>query len=123
MKRKLSPEQLEELERRAVKAYIPHVPKTKFWTLDDLAKGRMFSQSAIKKCVSNAQNRRLIHKTSGWNGWTKNKSMRSEVRMPVALYLQPEIQKRYFPEGADEHEKNKALERLKKDFPAFKTHD
>ena len=94
----------------------------KCWTLNDLAMGRGMPPSMIRKIVQSSKIRKQQHRYS-WNGWTKNKRMRSEVRIPTWLYLQPEFQKNYFPENADEHEKSKALERLKRDFPAFKTYD
>jgi hypothetical protein len=94
----------------------------KNWTIEDLAKGRMFSDSMIKKIVSGAKVRRQQHRFAN-RGWTANKRMRSEVRIPTALYLQPAFQQKYFPDGMDEHERIKALEQLKRDFPMFVTHD
>lgn len=108
----------EQISRLESDDYSPR--PIKHWTLEDLSKGRGMPQGLIKKCVKNANIRRQQHMDS--RGWTKNKHMRSEVRLPTWLYLQPEFQNRYFPEQADEHEKAKALEKLKKDFPIFVTH-
>lgn len=94
----------------------------KYFTVEELAQGKGMTQNMIKKCVQNANVRKSQHRDS-WNGWTKNKRMRSEVRIPTWLYLQPAIQEKYFPENADEHEKAKGLEMFKRDFPRFVTHD
>src|SRR3990167_3258551 len=126
MRKKLTFEQLKEIENNSIsrspKAFVDSKPKpVKYWSLDDLARGKLFSLSFIKKAVKNANVRRQQHTFDGWKGWTKNKRMKSEWRGPVALYLQPEFQKKYFPEEADEHEKVKAIERLKRDYPIFCT--
>jgi hypothetical protein len=129
MKVKLSYEQFEAIKKKAVNqrgfdTWVDSKPKpVKYWSLDDLAKGKMFSPSFLKKCITNAVRRRQQHRHAGNRGWTWDKKMRSEVRIPTELYLQPEFQKKYFPEGADEHEKAKALEALKRDYPVFCTHD
>lgn len=81
----------------------------------------MFSDSFVKKTVAKANRRRAEHRDA-FRGWTRNKSMRSEVRVPIEFYLQPEFMRKYFPDG-DEHEQVKALEMLKRDYPMFKTHD
>ena len=123
---KLTLDQLKGIEQKAVAVrgadkWIDSKPKPiRNWSLDELAKGKMFSQSMIKKIVSAASLRRRQHIDS--KGWTKNKRMRSELRIPTALYLQPEFQKRYFPDGADEATKNRCIEQLKRDFPLFVTH-
>lgn len=119
---KLTLEQLKDIERNSI-ARIPNIKPIKFWSLDDLAKGKMFSTSFLKKIIKNAQLRKQQHRYAGWRGWTKNKRMRSEVRIPTHLYLQPDFQNKYFPEGADEYEKSKALDQLKRDYPVFITHD
>mgnify|MGYP001583020257 FL=1 len=96
----------------------------RYWTLDDLSRGHGMTADMIKKCVKGASARKSEHRAS-WQGWTRNRHMRSEVSMPVWLYLQPAFQKEFFPEEADEHERVKALERLKSDsrFRSFVTHD
>ena len=119
---KLTQEQLKDIERKAIRTYTPNVAPTKWWSLDDLAKGKMFSQKFINKVLKNVAGRRQEHRYSGWNGWTKKKDMRHETSIPVELYLQPEFMKKYFPEKADEHEKVKALEQLKRDYPQFKAY-
>ena len=101
---------------------LEKIKSKRFMSLEDLAKGRMFSPSMLKKVVNNANHRRSEHRLMGRQGWTKDKHMRSEVRIPTHFYLNPDFQKKYFPE-ADEHEKVKALERLKRDYPIFVTHD
>lgn len=119
---KLTWKQLKEIENKAIRVYDPIVPKTRFWSLEELAKGMPFSRSWIKKTIQKANFARQMNYFSGWKGWTKNKHMRHEARIPQTLFLQPNFQKEYFPEEADEHEKVKALERMKKDYPEYVTY-
>lgn len=127
--KKLTIDQLKNLESLAVRSYTPKIPKARYWTVADLAKGRMFSQEFIKKSINGANQRRKMHRYNGWNGWTKDKNMRSEFYYGEGSYLylliqnNPELKDKYDPDGADAHEKAKALERLKNDLPYLKTHD
>lgn len=96
----------------------------RYWTIEELAQGKGMPEDVIKRCVKSAESKRSAHRMAN-NGWTRNKRMRSEVEVPLWLYLQPEFQKEFFPEEADEHERVKALEKLKRDsrFRKFVTHD
>ena len=118
---KLTLEQLEDIKRNAVDVLI-NVKPTKWWSLDDLARGKMFSGKMIKKILKHVDNRRKEHRYGGWGGWTPDKARRHETSVPIELYLQPEFQKKYFPE-ADDKDKIKALELLKRDYPNLKAHD
>lgn len=122
MKRKLTFADIENLEKKAINIYTPKVPKARFWSLEELAKGRPFSKDWIKNSIRKANLRREMHNSFGWKGWTKDKHMRSEMRIPLGLFIQPEFQKEYIPEQADEHEKVKALEAMKKDYPEYKAY-
>lgn len=123
MPKTLSFKDLAEIESKAVNiSDFKARPIPRFWSVEELAKGKPFSQSFIKRSIIGANIRRQQHRFAR-RGWTRDKRLRSEVRVPTAFYLQPEFMKRYFPEDVDEHEKAKALELLKRDFPIFVTHD
>lgn len=127
--RKLTIDQLKNLEGRVIRSYEPRIPKAKYWTVDDLARGKMFSPGFIKRSIEGANYKRQIHRFHGKNGWTGNKNARSEFHYGAggAIFFliqhNPELKDKYDPDGADAYEKAKSLERLKHDLPKLITHD
>lgn len=100
-----------------------------FRAIEELARGRGFSDRMIQRILRNAhrsaevsKRRREIHRFSR-NGWSMNrgKTMLSEVTMKVGDYLL--LKDRYFPDGADPHEQVKLLEELKRRHPEYRSRD
>lgn len=97
--------------------------------LEELARAWGMPDWQIKKCVQSANrsfkaayDRRAIHRFAK-NGWSMNKgkTLYSEVLMSIGEFLL--FKDRYFAENADDHEKIKLLEELKRREPRYKTHD
>ena len=89
----------------------------------ELAKAQGMSEEMIKRIVANAnksmviaKKRRNEHKWAQ-NGWSRGKHLLSQSVMTTGLYLL--FKDRYFPDGADDHEKAKLAEQFARDYPQF----
>ena len=95
--------------------------------LEELARAQGMGDSQIKRVIRNSNRnahimnlRRQDHRDAN-RGWDGKKNMRAEAGMSVAEYLL--LQNRYFPDGAEEHERVKLLEELKRRFPHLRSWD
>jgi len=94
--------------------------------MDDIvsmAKAKGFSEKMIQKIVNNAnksaviaKQRRAQHKWAQ-NGWSRGRHLLSQSIMTPGLYLL--FKDRYFPDGADDHEKARLAEEFARDYPEF----
>ena len=93
--------------------------------LEELARAQGMNDWMVKRIIRNSQkNAHIMHlrrKDHGWanRGWTQNKNMRAQAGMSVAEFLL--YQHRYFPDGADDHEKAKLQEEFMRRHPDKKS--
>lgn len=95
--------------------------------LEELARAQGMSDRMINRIIRNSNKnmgimklRRQDHRYAN-RGWDKKKNMRAQAGMSVAEYLL--LQHRYFPDGADDHERAKLQEELMRRFPHMKSWD
>ena len=63
MKIKLTYDQIEKMQKSGFDRWLDTKPKpVRNWTLEDLAKGKMFSPSMLQKCLDGAKRRKDQHR-------------------------------------------------------------
>ena len=93
-------------------------------TLEELARASGMHPLRMREIMKSIQERRKMHRFAK-NGWSYNKNspwMATSI-IPSRIWIYLRKKKKYFVDGQDDHEREKAEKEFLKDYPEFSARD